>query len=188
MTKRKEINLLQYAKQLKEKANSICEEFEDDANMNKYAIYINNWGDKVFKTSYSGADICYSYIYDMYSNIRDIFNETDYFAAKAIKAKKYLENYIDELINSRDFNYELVYENWLNDHKEDEDNYKEYEDAAGNTYTKYNEPTYDDFVENMYTQEYSYDYESWNNQDEAIYILTESGDDLCIPNSYVYVY
>ena len=56
------------------------------------------------------------------------------------------------------------------------------------TYTKYNEPTYDDFVENMYTQEYSYDYESWNNQDEAIYILTESGDDLCIPNSYVYVY
>ena len=71
--KTKKINALVYGSQLKKLADKVIEMMEDPNNYDKFGIRKIDDNSFKFKTSYSGAEICYEYIYDFYWEIKKIF-------------------------------------------------------------------------------------------------------------------
>ena len=180
--KTKKINTLVYGSQLKKFAEKVIKEMEDPNNYDNFGIkklYFNSFR---FLTSYSGATICYEYIYDLCYEINEIF-ENNYFEkfAKVCKmAKNYLDKYIEDLCNDKDYYFELMYEDWIEMKKEEaEDEDRELSDEEINI---------DNFYENMSALEYSFNYESYRNIDEALYILMESGEELSLPDDRIFIY
>ena len=180
--KTKKINSLVFGSQLKKLSKEIIKIMEDPNNYDNFEIKKLEFNSFRFKTSYSGATICYEYIYDLYWNINDIFeiNESDSFAKRCKLAKDYLDKYIEDLCNDRDYYFELMYEDWIEMKKEEaEEEDRELSDE---------EISIDNFYENISDLDYNYNYENYNNIDEALYILTESGDELSLPHDRIFIY
>lgn len=180
--KTKKINALVFGSQLKDFAKKVIKEMEDPDNFDNFGIkklYLNNFK---FKTSYSGATICYEYIYDLCYEINEIF-ENNYFEkfAKVCKmAKDYLDKYLEDLCNKRDSYFEYSYEDWIEMKKEEaEEEDRELSDKEINL---------DNFYENIDDLDYNYNYDTYKNIDETLYILTESGDELSLPDDRIYIY
>ena len=159
--KTKKINSLVYGGQLKKLSEKIVEIMEDPNNYNNFAIRKINENSFAFKTSYSGAENCYEYIYDLYYEIKNIFeiNESESFAKRCKLAKEYLDNSLEDLINLRDSYFEYCYEDWINMKKEEaEEEDRELSDK---------EIDIDNFYENISDLDYNYNYENYNNLSEA---------------------
>ena len=180
--KTKKINALVYGNQLKEFAKKVIKEMEDPNNFNNFGIKKLDENSFSFKTTYSGAEICYEYIYDLCYEINEIF-ENNYFEkfAKICKiAKDYLDKYLENLCNKRDLYFEYSYEDWIAMKKEEaEEEDRELSDK---------EIDIDNFYENISDLDYNYNYENYNNLSETLYILTESGDELSLPGDRIYIY
>ena len=180
--KTKKINALVFGSQLKKLSEKIIEIMEDQNNYNNFGIRKLNENNFKFKTSYSGAEICYEYIYDLYWEIKNIFeiNESDKFAKRCKLAKEYLDKTLEDLINLRDLYFEYCYEDWIAMKKEEaEEEDRELSDK---------EIDLDNFYENISDLDYNYNYENYNNISEALYILTESDDEISLPDNRIYIY
>ena len=180
--KTKKINALVFGGQLKDFAKKVIKEMEDPKNSNNFEIKRFNDNSFQFKTTYSGAEICYEYIYDLCYEINEIF-ENNYFEkfAKTCKlAKDYLDKSLEELINLRDSYLEYSYEDWIEMKKE------EAEEEDRELLNK--EIDLDNFYENIDDLDYNYNYDSYKNIDEALYILTESGEEFSLPKDRIYIY
>ena len=180
--KTKKINSLVYGSQLKKLSEKIVEIMKDPNNYNNFAIRKIDENSFAFKTSYSGAEICYEYIYDLYYEIKNIFeiNESESFAKRCRLAKEYLDASLEDLINLRDSYFEYCYEDWIAMKKEEaEEEDRELSDK---------EIDIDNFYENISDLDYNYNYENYNNLSEALYILTESGDEFSLPDDRIYIY
>ena len=130
------------------------------------------------------TDIYNSFNYELFTNIdiNDIFEINDFesFAKRCKLAKDYLDKYIEDLCNDRDYYFELMYEDWIEMKKEEaEEEDRELSDEEINI---------DNFYENISDLDYNYNYENYNNIDEALYILTESGDELSLPDDRIFIY
>ena len=180
--KTKKINALVYGNQLKKLAEKVIENMEDPNKYNNFAIKKLDENRFIFKTSYSGAEICYEYIYDLYWEIKNIFeiNDSDSFAKRCKLAKEYLDKSLEDLTNLRDLYFEYCYEDWISMKKE------EAEEEDRELYDK--EINIDNFYENISDLEYNYNYENYNNLSEELYILTESGDEISLPDDRIYIY
>lgn len=180
--KTKKINALVYGNQLKKLAEKVIEIMEDPNNYNNFGIRKLSENSFKFKTSYSGAEICYEYIYDLFWEIKNIFeiNDSDRFAKRCKLAKDYLDKSLEDLINLRDLYFEYCYEDWIAMKKEEaEEEDRELSDKEINI---------DNFYENISDLAYDYNYENYNNLSEALYILTESGDEISLPDDRIYIY
>ena len=180
--KTKKINALVFGSQLKKLSKEIIKIMKDPNNYNNFGIKKLEFNSFRFLTSYSGATICYEYIYDLYWNINDIFeiNESESFAKRCKLAKEFLNKYIEDLCNERDSYFELMYEDWIEMKKEEaEEEDRELSDKEINI---------DNFYENMSDLEYSYNYENYRNIDETLYILTESGEEISLPDDRIFIY
>ena len=180
--KTKKINALVFGNQLKDFAKKIIKEMEDPNNYDNFGIKRFNDNYFQFKTNYSGAEICYEYIYDLCYEINEIF-ENNYFEkfAKVCKmAKDYLDKYLEDLCNKRDLYFEYSYEDWITMKKEEaEEEDRELSDKEINI---------DNFYENIDDLDYNYNYDTYKNIEETLYILTESGDELSLPDDRIYIY
>ena len=76
--KTKKINSLVYGNQLKDFAKKVINIMEDPNNYDNFGIKKLDGNNFSFKTTYSGAEICYEYIYDLCYEINEIF-ENNYF-------------------------------------------------------------------------------------------------------------
>ena len=180
--KTKKINSLVFGGQLKKLSEKIVEIIEDPNNYNNFAIRKIGENSFNFKTSYSGAKICYEYIYDLYWEIKNIFeiNNSDSFAKCCKLVKDYLDKSLEDLTNLRDLYFEYCYEDWIAMKKEEaEEEDRKLSDEEINI---------DNFYENISDLDYNYNYESYNNLSEALYILTESGNEFSLPDDRIYIY
>ena len=180
--KTKKINALVYGSQLKKLAEKVIKIMEDPNNYNNFEIRKLDENSFRFKTSYSGAEICYEYIYDFYWEIKNIFDLNDFesFARRCKLAKDYLDKSLEDLINLRDSYFEYCYEDWIEMKKEEaEEEDRELSDK---------EIDLDNFYENISDLDYSYNYETYNNLSETLYILTESGDEISLPDDRIFIY
>ena len=171
-----------YGNQLKDFAKKVINIMEDPNNYDNFGIKKLDENNFSFKTTYSGAEICYEYIYDLCYEINEIF-ENNYFEkfAKICKmAKDYLDKSLEDLINLRDSYFEYCYEDWIAMKKEE----AEEEDRELSN----KEIDLDNFYENISDLDYNYNYENYNNLSETLYILTESGDELSLPDDRIYIY
>ena len=168
-------NFLTETKELKARAFAMFNEIDQDRSLHQFD---GRYG-KIFKPSYGGADMWYTNIYNALYDIIEVFENEDLtFAAKGKLARIYLKEAVKELEDRRDEAFRETFSDWLTDQENNEDRYTEYEYPNGSTYTVYQEPTYDEFIENIIDQEYTFNYDEYNNCEEAIFKLGEAFGDI----------
>jgi hypothetical protein len=134
------------------------------------------YGDKAqgFKTTYSGAEWYIETIYNFCYDVLNCYDPYDYYATQAKNALLKLGELIHTLADYSNEALQETYSYFLTHIAPDEERYYQVRDLAnGEEEEYYVEPTFDDFIENITDCEYTYDYEDWNNTEEAMYILGE---------------
>lgn len=179
---------------------------------NSFWGYSTKW-----KTTYSGATISYAMLDDLFSDIRDIFEDCDNYAKKCANARDCIRDFVEVLRNEADDCYdqmrneaktaveefieenkdelnfnrdELYFEQTLDDLiKEEEFTAKEddrpvneyyikniseqYKDENKKVYCDYRDPDNCDYwLEDF---DFSYEKETWEQDEEALYLLFDSG-------------
>ena len=162
-------NFLIETKELKARVYKVFNEIDNNENFLKTR---NGKPINEFLECYSGADMWYTNMYNVLYNVITVFeDETLTFAEKGKLARAYFAEEIKALERRRDLALQDCFSDWLTDQKDNEDRYTEYEDCAGGTYTVYEEPTYEDFIENIGDQSFTYNYEEYENCEAALYNL-----------------
>ena len=159
---------------------TLGKELRDALRTTKDNIWNNTdnfcYGDRKqgFKRTYADAEWYINTIYDVCDDVLDCFGTYDNFATQVKNAFLTLGEWVYSLAEYSQNALNDTYSYFLTKIAPDDDKYYHTRDLAnGEEELYYIEPTFDDFMENITDCEYTYDYEDWNNTEEAVFVLSE---------------
>lgn len=162
-------NFLTLGKQLKDSLTTIRDNIWNNPDNFKSGNRRNG-----FLETYAGAEWYVETIYRFCDEVLECFETYESFATQTKKAFLKLGAGFYNLVEYSNDALQDLYSYYLTEVAPDDDQFYHIRDLAnGEEEEYYIEPTYEDFMENITDCEYSYEYEDWNNTEEANYWLSE---------------